>query len=415
MSNTTYIENIIDVIESNEKLVQYDYNNKKDQILLLKDLVDKLLVLVSKLKDINISPKSLLDLALRDAFELSKSDLILNKKGYILLKLIDESKIKEVAQKDKDTIANRYAGVDEEELKLFYDEFITDTSDKDFFLSIAQEFTEKYFNEENITNVAYEKYVFSYIQEITFNNLEALYDNSDGFFDGFAGYIFRIHFKEVFENIADIILDSLAMSNTYIVRFLNYYTSNVIVMNGHKYKVPHIETEDGLRWTLVSMLSVAKIYTKSIRSRKILKEEILTLNQSIKKLYIKDLSPLAYQIAYAKTKALIEDKTELNKKKYEELTRMLEVCKDDRKIKTIKIKIKDIKILMKELNREYEELLKKKIDKSIVKKYTNLQTIMDKKTRGLLRDENIIKQNKKQYLSMRESLVKALISKKKKV
>lgn len=415
MSNTTYIENIIDVIESNEKLVQYDYNNKKDQILLLKDLVDKLLVLVSKLKDINISPKSLLDLALRDAFELSKSDLILNKKGYILLKLIDESKIKEVAQKDKDTIANRYAGVDEEELKLFYDEFITDTSDKDFFLSIAQEFTEKYFNEENITNVAYEKYVFSYIQEITFNNLEALYDNSDGFFDGFAGYIFRIHFKEVFENIADIILDSLAMSNTYIVRFLNYYTSNVIVMNGHKYKVPHIETEDGLRWTLVSMLSVAKIYTKSIRSRKILKEEILTLNQSIKKLYIKDLSPLAYQIAYAKTKALIEDKTELNKKKYEELTRMLEVCKDDRKIKTIKIKIKDIKILMKELNREYEELLKKKIDKNIVKKYTNLQTIMDKKTRGLLRDENIIKQNKKQYLSMRESLVKALISKKKKV
>ncbi len=413
MDYDNYIDDIIDIIEQNENLIEYDYNSKKDQILLLKELVKKIYVYINGVKEIN--PKNLLNLTIRDAFELSKHDLIISKNGYILLKLIDESKIKEVANKDKNTIANRYSGIDEEELKSFYDEFIVDSAHENFFLVIAKEFADIYFHEKKINNVIYEKNVFGYIQAIIFEHLVAMYNNDDGFFNGFAGYIFRIHFKEVFENIADIVLDELSMSNSYIVGFLEYYSSNIIVMNGLKYKVPHIETKDGLRWTVVSMLSIAKVYTKTTKSIIELKKEIPILYNTIKKLYISNLSPIAYDNAYTKSKYALENKIKHIKKKYEEQVTFLSETKSEIDKKMIKIKIRDIKISMDGLLKEYDSLLKREIDKGIIKKYVELQSELDLKSRNLERYKKVIIQNKQQYISIRESLVKALIAKKKKV
>lgn len=415
MKYDNYVHEIIDIIESDEDCVKYDYNSQEDQILLLKELVVKLLAYVNQLKNIEITPKDLLDLAIREAFELSKSDLILSKKGYILLKLIDESKIKKVAEEDKKTIANRYSGIDESELESFYDEFIEDTSNENFFLTVAKEFIDKYLHEEKITNEIYEKNVFGYIQDIIFQHLVNIYDNEDNFFNGFAGYVFRIHFKEVFENIADGVLVEVATSNFYVIDFLKYYESNIIVLNGEKYKVPHIQSDKGLRWTIMSMLSIAKVYTKAIKSIVELKKEILELDVKVKTFYIANVSPIVYYQTFLKSKVLLEQKIERIKQKVELKRSAMEKSKDKTKIQVIETQIRELRIAMNEVTRKYDDLLKKEIPQSLITEYKGVQSTLDSKSRILIRDEKIILQNEEQYISIRTSLVKALIAKKKKV
>jgi len=410
-----YIDNIVNIIELNEQLIIYDFNSKKDQILLPKELVDKLNFYISSLEELGDAGKGLLNLALKEAFELSKHDLILSKKGHILLKLIDKSKIKEVADKDKETIANRYAGIDEAELESFYEDFMADSEHKQFFSSVAKEFVNKYFIEQEITNVAYEKNVFAYIQAITFEHLIIMYDNSDGFFNGFAGYIFRIHFKEVFEHIADIMLDEISMANSSVIEFLNYYSSDIIVMNGNKYQVPSIEAKDGLRWNVVSMLSIAKIFTKAKRSIEILKQEIKILKVDVEKLYIGGLSPLEYQNRHIKARQSVESKIARVNLKLEKYLDSLSLLENELDIKTLEIQILDIKRELEVVRVKKEDLLTRTIQKSVLSEYSKLQNVMDSKSRTLLREQKIVTQNINQYLHIRESLVKALIAKKKRV
>ena len=57
-------------------------------------------------------------------------------------------------------------------------------------------------------------------------------------------------------------------------------------------------------------------------------------------------------------------------------------------------------------------LTKKMLAKSVIKKYTELQKKLDALKRQFEREKKLIAQNKDAYLSMRDSLVKALISKK---
>ena len=415
MEYTTYIDDMIDIIDSNEEFIQYDYNSQKDQILLLKELVVKLLSYAEQLTDIDISPKDLLDLTIIEAFELLKSDLILSKNGFILIKTIDENKIKKVAQTDKKTIANRFSGIDESELESFYDEFIDDILNKNFFSTVAKEFINKYLHEKKITNETYEKNVFGYIQNIIFQHLVNIYDNKNSFFKGFSGYVFRIHFKEVFENIADGILVEMAMSNVYVVNFLKYYESNVIVLNGGKYRVPHIESDNGSRWTIISMLSTTKVYTKAIQSRTELKKEILVLDAKVKKLYIGTKSPVEFHQNFLKSKTLLEQKIAEIKKKVDSKRFAIDGSKDKTKIQMLETQLNGLKAPMSELTKQYDDLLKKEIHQSILREYKVIQSSLDLKSRNLIRDEKIILQNEQQYMLIRTSLVKALIAKKKKV
>ena len=125
---------------------------------------------------------------------------------------------------------------------------------------MAQDFVQTYLIRKKILNEEYEKYVFSYIHTTTFENLTKIYDNNDAFFMGFAGYIFRIHFKEVFQYVSELILDQIAISNKHLIEFLNYYSQDILLIQNIKYKIPHIEADNGLRWTVPSMLSIVKIY-----------------------------------------------------------------------------------------------------------------------------------------------------------
>ncbi|HUH41606.1 MAG TPA: hypothetical protein VLZ29_00635, partial [Sulfurimonas sp.] len=257
------LDSIINIIEENSDLIEYDSNEKKDLICMGKDLTLKLTHFTSHITNEEINKKELLKHAIREALELEKSDIVIIKKDQIFIKLFDMSNYREVSESEKNTIAERYNGISEEHLISFYKNFFIKDENKYFFYEVAEQFVDVYLLEKKIDNITYEKYVFSFIQAIIIEHLENLFDNNPEFFKGFSGYVFRVHFKEVFGYIANMILSEVSVSNKYMIDFLKYYSLNVLVIDGQKYKVPEIEAENGMKWTVSSMMSIVKIYMKT--------------------------------------------------------------------------------------------------------------------------------------------------------
>jgi hypothetical protein len=360
----------------------------------------------------NYTLKDFIKAYIRAAFDLKENAVVISKNGNLFLKIIDESVQKKVEDKDKNTVKNRYNGVEENELKSFYDEFFEDEENKNFFFEIAKEFVEIYFDNRKISNNEYEKNVFSYIQQITLEKLMRIYDDEDGFFLGFAGYIFRIHFKEVFTYISELILDEIALSNVYMMNFINYYSQDILVVNGIKYKIPHIEAENGLRWTVPSMLSIVKIYTKAKKSIQHLKKEKETYQKRVQKFYVNGLSPIKNNEILLNEKAGIEIEIEHSIRSIRTLNDRLDRTKNPERKQILQEEILKEKEKLKQIKSRKEDTLKNIVKQSGLTQYITLQKELDTLNRKLQREKKILKQNTTAYNSIKESLVKALISKK---
>ncbi len=410
--DSKHFDSIIDVIELNDNLVQYDYKNHENQILIPKKLIKKLESRMSDLGIQKVQYKESIRESIKRGFELSGNDIVISKNGEFFIKLFEKTKKHQVEEKDKNTIANRYNGIDEDELEDFYDEFFQDRENKNFFIYVAKEFVDTYLKSKKITNNIYEKNLFSYIHTIVFKRLVEIYDDSDGFFTGFAGYIFRLHFKEVFEYIADLVLDEIAMSNTTVVEFLRYYSQDIIVVGETKYRVPSLESKEGLRWNVGSMLSITKIYIKSKTAVKKLQQEIQNLNNQIKKLYIGNLTPLEYQTIQIQKRQSFDNDIAHHNKRLSRYVELLNQINDEEQRSEIKKDIHSLKEVVNRLLQEKKDLSQESIDKGRLSQYTRLQNKVDSLNRQLKREQLIITQNSNSYRSIRESLIKALISKK---
>jgi len=407
-----YLDDVIQLINENEDLITYNYKGKNNQLLMSKALVDKIHILIEKHKFNDLNEKELLKLVIRQAFELSKNDVVVSKSGQIFIKTFDEQTKQKVEEKDVGTIASRYNGFSEKELQDFYQEFFAEDENRNFFRFIAKDFFQKYFIEEPINNETYEKYVFSYIQQIIAQHLESMYDDdNDGFFQGFSGYVFRIHFREVFEYIADLMLYEISLNNIYMIKFLKYYSLNILVIGGKKYKIPNLETEDGLRWNVVSMLSIAKVYTKSKKNLDIFTEKIYMLKKEMNEVCIDGMSPYEYNSMFLEKLAQLEEK---NKEQHLELEKnydSLELSTDENEDKKIQRDILKIKSHIDTIKEQKKEISKNSISKSDMIKYSHLHKEMETLQKEFKKEKKIIAQNEKAYMSMRNSLVKALTEK----
>lgn len=406
------LDSIIEIITANEDLIEYDYKGKEDLISITKGLKMKIISFVSKINNEEVNKKELIKHAVREAFELENNDIVIIKKDQIFIKLLDDFEVKEIPEEEKNTIASRYNGIDEEKLKSFYDEIFSQEENKDFFYFAAEEFVDIHFLEKKIDNVNYEKNAFSIVQSIITDMLIDSFDHHEDFFKGFSGYIFRIHFKEVFGHVADIILAELSSSNEYIINFLKYYSLDVVVLNGKKYKVPRIEAENGLKWNVASMMSIVKIYVKARVSLEEIEEDIESLTEEIEDLYVNNLSLLEYNNALKKELDKEFQEISYLSQKLNLYIDTYDSSKDEKEKHNLKPEIMKIKHeLLK--HKDQQALYNSKIvSKEILTKYTDIKREIDALRRQEKRDNRILKQNEESYLSIKNSLVKALTSKK---
>ncbi len=412
--NEQSLDDFIELLENQEEDIIYDYKGKSNQILIKSSLVKQIVHFIKKQN----SKESLSDLVkayIRAAFELTNNSVVISKNGHIFIKIIDETVKKQVAEEEKNTVKNRYNGIEEEELESFYKEFFEEEENQDFFFMVAKEFFEKYFIEKHISNDEYERKAFSYIHTITLQKLMELYDDEDGFFLGFAGYIFRIHFKEVFTYIAELILNEMALSNQEIIDFLNYYAQDIVLIQGNKYKVPNIEAENGLRWTVPSMLSIVRIYTKAKNNIDSFRKETKRLRHEVQKFYINGLSPIKNNELLKAEKTSLEVQIDELNQKLNILHSKIDRIKDEKQKTMLKEEIYKQQNRLQILRRKREKTIKNIVKKSNLMQYIALQKEIDRLSRKIQRENKILKQNEEAYESIKTSLVKALISKKSKL
>lgn len=403
---------IIDIIDKNEDLIEYDYNNKEDLICLQKELTKKLTNFVNKIDNEEIDKKELLKHAIRESFELTSSDIIIIKNSQIFIKLFNEGSIKKISDEEKNTIASRYNGLDEDELKSFYNNFFLKERNKNFLYFVAEQFVDTYMLDKKIDNFIYEKYAFSLIQSIVKEHLINSFDKNDEFFKGFSGYVFRKHFKEVFNHIANLLLSELSASNKYITDFLKYYSLNVVVLEGQKYRVPEIEAANGLKWNVASMMSIVKIYVKTEMSLETIKEQKEELEDAISEYYINSLSPIEHNNKITKEIEKISQNLIYATKRLNIYTDSFDSSKNPQEAESLKSEIREVGYEIQMKKDEKSKLTSKMATKSHIVKYNNIKREIDSLKRQERRDEKILAQNKNAYLSIRNSLVKALTSKK---
>jgi len=413
------LPSIIKILVSNDNLIEYDYKGNKKNISIPLKLKTKIYDFVNSIENEEINKKELVIFAINQFFELNQNDIVIVKQDQIFIKILDNTDNSTVSNKVKRTGDNRYNGIDEEELKPIYNNFFSKQKKKELFLKIAKTVVSIYISDEAIDHITYEKKIFSYIKFIISEQIKKSCKQDNEIYQGLSGYIFRKHFKDVFGHIANLLLAEIVESNDHVIDFLKYYSKGVIVINGKKYKVPEIETENGVRWNVVSMLSIAKIYIKTKISIKKASDEIEELNKNIKTLYINNLSPLDYHSMLIKKQQKIEVQISNNKERLEKLSDTLNILKSDNlnilKNEDANKKEKEIQTIENELQRlmdEKREIKHNAVDTNLVTKYKNIRQKIDTLSREVQENEKKLIQKEEAYLSIKYALIKALASKK---
>ncbi len=406
-------DDIVDIIYDNETLIERNYNSKKDQIVLHKDILIQILHFLKKPEYESLDKKELIKLVVRDVLELSSGDLVLIKKEYIFVKLYDEKKRKKVSEAEQNTEASRYNGIDEEELKSFYKEYFSSEDIDAMFKDIAAIFTQKYFLDHHISNEAYEKEVFKIIQKLIIEDLSQDFECSLEFYKGFSGYIFRRNFKAVFNHISHLLLKEVAYSNQNIMEFLKYYSLNVVVINGRKYKIPELISDEGLKWHIVSIVAMAKVYIK-VQEHLVEKDTTLKkLKKEIKSLYIDGLTPIQHNNKnfemYKKLNILIQK----NATKIEHTHDSLELSKTEDEKYNIEDEMDELKHERALLKDKKSDLQAQKVKQMGIAKYEGLLNKVEVIQRESKSQQKILEQNQDSFESIKSAIVNALISKKK--
>lgn len=405
------IDELVEILEANEGSIDFNYKNREDLIYINAPLKEKLFAHLASFPRPQMH-KELVKDALREALELQETDIIIVKSDEIVVKLFEYVSKKELRQEDKNTIAERFNGIDENELISFYNEYFATEKKEDLFNRVTNLFIERYFNEQQIDNATYEKSVFSYIQMLFVELFQELYDENEAFFIGFAGYVFRKHFEEVFASLSDGILYEIVHANKHITEFLKYYSLNVVIINGAKYKVPSLQASDGLKWNVISMMSVVKVYVNAQEKKSSLQEALERIDTQIDKLYIGEYSPMQYNDIFNKEKQKIDEALAKQREKVQKYYDAYRVEKDEDKVHKISIELDKLRRETEILTEKKEAFMRKALSKNILKEFVSLEKEYDTLTKELKREQRLLDQNETSYLSIKSALTRALISKK---
>ncbi|WP_455756572.1 hypothetical protein [Sulfurimonas sp.] len=389
-------EDLLDIVYDNEEYIEHGYKSKDEQILIHKELVLKI---VDFLKNINLSDIDInkaMEILFRDILELKKSDTVVVKENYIFIK----QTVKKVPK------------VDESELESFYKSSFSGNDVEDLFLDVAELFINEYFTDGHISNHEYERIGFKLIKRLIAQELEKDFLCAKDFYIVFAEYIFNKNLRLIFDLIAETLLKEVAFSNTEVIEFLKYYSQDIIVVGGKRYKVPELTAENGLRWNVVSMLAMVKTYIKVRESIIESEEQIESLNAEIKSLHIDGFSPIAHNAEVLKEYAEIEDDIKENAHQIEIVHDSLKILKTPEDIFETNKELDNLKDIRMELKQEKAATLAEKASARTVANYEKLIKEVETINRDSKAKYRILEQNKSSFDSIKKALIKALVSKK---
>ena len=308
-------------------------------------------------------------------------------------------------------LGKSHSGIDK--VELFYTQNFSKESIDELCADVAHEVLEKYFLSTCIDNATYEKEIIKIIKKNLILQLLSSFKQEKEFITLLSIYIFKKHFKLIFQFLSEYLMEEVAYSNHDVIAFLKYYSLDRLVVDKQKYKVPQIrENDDAPRWNVTSMLGILKVYVKTQEQLHTMKSNLKDLEIKILKYYIDDLSPVQYNENIEKKFKDLEIKIKENASKINMIHDSLSILTDEVDINKTNHELKLTQAHRIRLREEKATLTKAKIKQFTLLEYQNLLKKAESVQREIKPKNKIIEQNNSAYLSIKNALAKALISKK---
>ena len=387
------------MIDNNRELIEFNHKNRDDHILIQGEFRERLCNFVDAIEDEHINRNGLIKYVVKKAFDLDDRDIILNKKKQIFIKLLKNTKRRDIVEHEPSE-AHRFNGYSEDDFQDLYDEYFDSDKITEFLQMIAEEVFLDLFKSKQINNKYYEKNIYPVIQQTMAQELLEFIDKNLDFRKGFAGYIFRHNFLEVFEYISDELLYQVYLRNEYIMSWLKYYNGQIFVDNLKQYVSPELITDKNQKWNPVAIYGNVTVWFKTKDKIYKAKQTLERIDKTLKGLMLDEQTPVEYR------KMLLEEKVDIKKfisesnitiqDKIEEKYGL----KDAQKLAIIVAGKKDVEDISNEISAVNTD-----------KKYKKLQEEKLKVEKDIKREEKALKQNHETYDSIQSALIKALVSK----
>jgi hypothetical protein len=400
----TVFKSLIDVITNNEDLIDFDHNGIKDLNVIDGKLFDEIIATVNNIEDSNIDKKDFIKKAIKTFFNLEDQDLIIIKKEQIVVKVIQSIQ--------RDETEKRFNGFSEDEIDKLYNKYFTKDSLNHFIKEISLSIFKYLFIRKQVTNDYYEKNVYTIIQNYIAGELSDFKDENDEFRKGFAGYIFRINFVDVFSHISDQILEAISYRDDYLMAWIKYYNGQIIIKHDQRYEAPSIVNSDGLKYNPSALFGTIAMWFKTKEKIQTLRKRLRDIHKELDKLKVHDLSPIEYKDSLVNERQDIEKDLSDANERIKVLLDEKRLNKDEEKKYDINDEIQELRLDVKEDRKELEAINSEimTIDTISTKRLEEDRTRIEK---DIIREEKALKQNQKVYHSIQSALVKALTSKKK--
>jgi len=406
----TTFQTLINLINDNEDLVDFEHKGIKDLTVIHGRLFDDVMNVVKDLND-DVDNKNFIKKAIREVFELEDRDIVLVKQKQIVIKVLQHVQRNEVDD-TKPSIANRFNGFPEQEIERLYEEYFDKTSLNIFIKKISNDVFKYLFVRKQVNNDYYESNIYSIIQNHIANELTEIEDKNAEFKKGFAGYIFRINFIDVFSNISDKILEAISYRDDYLMSWIKYYNGQVIIKQGRRYEAPSIINNNGQKYNPSAIFGTIAMWFKTRDKINMLKKRLKDVDKNLEKLRIDNLSPIEYKDELLQEKIYLENYISEANDRIKELLDKRLVTKDENMAYDINDEIQELRLEIKEDRIELEDINfhVMNIDTISTKRLEEDKARLEK---DVVREEKALQQNFKVYQSMQSALVKALTSKRK--
>ena len=406
----THTEKIINLIESNNNLIDFDYKNIKNLIVIQGILFEKITAVTSKIHTPTVDIKELTKQAVLAGLKLDNKELVIVKKEQIVIKLVMNIIRNNIDEKNP-TEANRYNGFSIDEIEDLYDNYFDAEVLDDFIEDVAYEVYEYLFLRKKISNDFYEKNIYPIIQKIIIDKLDN-FDVNITLKKGFAGYILRVNFVDVFTHIAEEILESIAYRDEYLMNWIKYYHGQVVVDGNQRYQAPYMINSEGQKYNPSAIFGTIAMWYKTKEKVATLRKRLSDAKEKVAVLQIDNLSPREYKYELIRERQELEKDITIINEKLEELMKKRHLIKnnDDKfdineEIKVLRHDLREFKSELNEINVEVTSVdtaTSRGIEENIIRIEKTLK-----------HEEASLKQNKKVYASIKSALIKALTSKRK--
>ena len=288
--DSKHLKNIINIIKTNRKYIQYPYQEQNDQIAILGKIRRAINLEVNDTQE-SVNKRELTKYAISKALELGEKDIVVALKRKYIVKIFQKNILLDIDKEvsapiQREGIANRFNGYTKEEIEETYKElFIRSNSNIDYFIkSVIKKVSKEKLNFKVISNKYYEANALKILHETIAQELSHYVALEKDYLLGVTGYLMRKHFQSLHESMAIVLIECIYEKNENANDFLSYYNGNTILIDNKKYQIPSLETDKGEKWNSGTLIGICNLWMHTKKKKEEYEHKLVDTDMKLEEL-----------------------------------------------------------------------------------------------------------------------------------